>query len=267
MEKPVFLYKYRGIHNKKNLIEDHSIDALFNCYSTFSSRRNFNDLFDTKIAFKYPSPKEFKNIINRLSKSDRKFMSKYINRGKYTSDGKLFLDDFKNGMNRIIDAYAIFSLTSKNDCNLMWTHYADSHNGFCIEFKSDRILVDKIIYQPEIAKMEVSDFLLNHFQLGPKDIIGQRIKDALIKKLKEWEYEDEYRLIAAESLAKIKPEEKFTKVDYPENFVNSIIFGVRMKKEIKQFIRDNIPFEIEFKQAIEGKSRIKVQAFNPKVHL
>ena len=267
MEKPAFLYKYRSIHNKKKLIEDYSIGALFNCYSIFSSRRNFSDLFDTKIAFKYPSPKEFKNIINRLPKSDRKFMPKYINRGKYTSDGKLFLDDFKNGMNREIDTYAILSLASKNDCNLMWTHHADSHNGFCIEFKSDKMLVDKIIYQPEIAEMEVSDFLLFHFKLGPEDIIGQRIKDALIKKLKEWEYEDEYRLIAAESLAKIKPEEKFTKVPYPENFVNSIIFGVRMKKEIKQFILDNIPFETEFKQAIEGKSGIKVQAFNPKVHL
>ena len=194
-------------------------------------------------------------------------MLKYINKGSFTQNGMQFLETVKTLLNDVIDTYAIFSLSSRDDCNLMWSHYADSHFGFCIEFNSEYMQVNKIDYQDDIAELYLSDFLLFHFKLEDETVIDDRIKNLLIQKLIYWNYEDEYRIIASKSLGSIKLGENFTKIKYSAKFVNSIIFGVRMENRVKQFIMNNFPFKTDFKQAVEGKNKVKIVPFNPNRHL
>ena len=53
-------YKFRGIDKDKvksgKLHEDYAIKALFESVAIFSSRKNFNDLFDSKIDLVFPTP-------------------------------------------------------------------------------------------------------------------------------------------------------------------------------------------------------------------
>jgi hypothetical protein len=42
-------YKFRAVTETHNLAGDYALQALVNSYAVFSGRRNFNDLFDSKI--------------------------------------------------------------------------------------------------------------------------------------------------------------------------------------------------------------------------
>jgi hypothetical protein len=74
---------------------------------------------------------------------------------------------------------------------LMWSHYADSHRGVCLEFESDESPVKgwrKYIYHPV---RYVTDRRINVLELGYKDAFHQ----LLTCKSMDWAYEKERRLI------------------------------------------------------------------------
>lgn len=68
--------------------------------------------------------------------------------------------------------------------NLMWSHYAASHTGICLEFSTDNSVfshAQKIFYKPEYPR-----WLLH----------GEKLEMEILQtKSDEWKYEDEYRLI------------------------------------------------------------------------
>lgn len=152
-----------------------------------------------------------------------KFMGKYefvvnalLNEGIYFADPKCFNDPYETKMiiqkNRkrvsihdpkILNEIKIASLSEDADDYLMWSHYADGHKGFCIEYNinmknvplddiavfSDggfKILFGKVIYRNdplEISNLEASrdsyDFLKR-----------------FLHKFENWSYEKEIRAFA-----------------------------------------------------------------------
>lgn len=126
---PKYFYKYRSINDKENLKKDYAIDALINNYFIFSSRRNFNDLFDSKVDLLKPSAVELKRLINS-NKAAKKDMGNYIKKGRVTLDGEEYLEKLEIAFNELIDSYGFLSLSSNPVSNLMWSHYADSHKGY-----------------------------------------------------------------------------------------------------------------------------------------
>ncbi len=83
----------------------------------------------------------------------------------------------------------VFSLSEINNNILMWSHYAENHTGFCIEFerKDDprnflsHIMCRKVEYSREYPNL--------HRIIDLMDV-------NLFTKAKDWEYEAEWRLIA-----------------------------------------------------------------------
>ena len=57
-------YKYRAINNYKDLAEDFSLDGLLKSYAVFSGRKNFNDLFDSKIQLEYPTTEQLLSLLS-----------------------------------------------------------------------------------------------------------------------------------------------------------------------------------------------------------
>jgi hypothetical protein len=49
--------------------------------------------------------------------------------------------------------------------------------------------------------------------------------------------------------------------------VSAVIFGRRMASSAKNFIRKNLPYKAEFKQAIDMKDFIKIVPFDEHLHL
>lgn len=257
---PKFFYKYRSVSNKTNPSDDYSINALTNNQAIFSSRKNFNDLFDSKIELINPTPKEIKELSRFLKKEDRKNLSLWIEKGRFTPQGKEMIKGIEIEFNKLVDKYPFFSVSSNATSNLMWSHYAGSHTGFCIEFKSEHMPAKRVIYQKTIPKIKTLAMHRSFFGLEKGEDLGNLILVALRTKLDEWEYESEYRVHASNSFGSVPVGQGFIKIPYDPVFIESIIFGCRMSDAVKNHIKEAMPVGMKYKQAVEKMSGIEIIA-------
>lgn len=255
---PKYFYKYRAIENTEKLENDYAIDALLNNQAIFSSRTNFNDLFDSKIELIKPTPRQFKELKSIVEKTDKLLINECISKGAFTTKGLKLIEDIEDSFNQGIDSYPFLSVSKNPKSNLMWSHYANSHKGFCIEFKSEHMKADKVSYQDSIPKLNTIDMFRLHFNVIDGEEFGKHIWKSLRTKLHEWAYEDEYRFQANNSMGRIPLGKKFIKIPYAPEFVESVIFGCRMPDEIKKFIIRHMPHHVKFKQAVIRTSTIDI---------
>ncbi len=114
------------------------------------------------------------------------------------------------------------SLSKNYRHNLMWSHYANNHRGYCV-----KLSINEEDY--DIKKIFYSSHVPNYIQ-GVTDV-----KDILVHKFNDWRYEREYRLFQNES-------------EYIYNLnIREIIFGVNVSErdyvlygELIQSIDSNI---------------------------
>jgi hypothetical protein len=269
-------YKFRGIDKNKvksgKLHEDYAIKALFESVAIFSSRKNFNDLFDSKIDIVFPTPEQVLILLKmRNIKSDQKaFPKTWISNGNFTPKGTKFLNDFMENYNQLIDTYPIYCLTCDCVNNLLWAHYASDHSGFCMELEFAGVEPRKVSYQKHIASIELLDFfkpiLIKDADAGID--LGNVILDALSVKLEDWRYEQEFRLIASNQMGRLSPGQRWMPLPFPEQVkVSAVIFGRRMQTSVKNYIRKELPYKTEFRQAIEMKDFIDIVPFDENQHL
>ncbi len=114
----------------------------------------------------------------------------------------------------------IISLASRSTCPLMWSHYADQHNGVCIGYSvPDRAINDihrveyggsRLVEASDIAKM-----------LDGDDVARNRVDRAvLLRKARDWRYEREWRMIGPRGLQ-----------DSPLE-LEEVIFGMRCNSAV-----------------------------------
>jgi hypothetical protein len=206
-----FLYKYRAITNH-NLNEDYSLDALLNNYAVFSGRKNFNDLFDTKIDLINAAPKAVRDLRTRPPSKRRYEIDRCVSKGVFTNFGISYIRNLKQSINDLIDSYPIYCVSEHPDSNLLWAHYAASHTGFCLEFSFDQDeLPHEVSYQSQIASLNLLDFFEQFHELNDPEEWSSKILGSLLVKLEEWRYEKEHRWIAA--IQKIPQGQKFIKLN------------------------------------------------------
>lgn len=124
-----------------------------------------------------------------------------------------------------------FSATKNN--LLLWSHYANKHTGYCVEYDisrksniSERLF--PVIYS--LKKMK-HDVVVNNFLLDIENNCGQLYTDFLLRKSYHWLYESEWRLIVKKSdslkevngglIVKFEP-------------IKAIYFGLNMKESRKR---------------------------------
>ncbi len=219
---PKYFYKYRSIDNLDELCADNSIKGLFHNQAVFSSRKNLNDLFDSKIEMVKPIAEELEELNNLFKKARSVSVYGRLSSGELIPEGNDFIEQLIKEFNDLIDRYPFYCVSKTATNNLMWAHYADAHKGFCIEFKSEHMKADKVSYQENIPKIEIMDLV--HLSLNPSaDGLIERIWAALRTKLNEWKYEEEYRFQANNSMhgGKVPEGEKFIIIPYGPEFVES----------------------------------------------
>ena len=186
MTRPTFLYKYRKD-------EPNSLDALFSCKAIFSGRKAFNDPFDARVELVEPTLNELAHIdfVNRVSMNpDTRGTPRFVERNTLTKKGGTFLRKLCEVAENLIDSYRFLCLSANPTSTPMWAHYASNHTGFVIEFKSEFVFGDKVVYRDEITGIPLANFLAD--QRHPQ--IGIDIWEALRTKHTSWSYEEEYRI-------------------------------------------------------------------------
>ena len=245
------LYKYYPFN-------EYSLSVLSNKEVWFSKPARLNDHFDIDIDFTYlKSPSDFRYMIkvlksqNGISKEkleELKELEKEIPDQNALNEmsramNKRFRDDRKN--------WGVFCMCESPKNILMWSHYADCHRGFCIQFvrNSENDLGN-------IEKTRPVSYSYEYPSPDPYTENGmERIYDELFfTKAKGWEYEKEWRMLNEEGDIELPLAPGL-------GDISTIIFGLNMpetqRKTIKNIYSDEQ--EIKYLQAIKVKNKYKLE--------
>ena len=145
--------------------------------------------------------------------------------GKRDKEINISSDSFRESIDDLIkmkDLVGIYSLSKSCTDELLWAHYANNHQGFCIEYDLKTLI--------SFQHNDYSKFDIEYRNYPPKlnlnDIIKSEDSISFIRKLigvksKRWDYEKEIRVIT--------PESGLQNYDY--RALKAIYFGLRMPKE------------------------------------
>lgn len=126
----------------------------------------------------------------------------------------------------------IFSLPTSFIHKLLWAHYANSHRGFCVEYELEKLL-DNHVYENKYSFPVI--YSSTPLELGLTDIPSLSKNNNLIQKLfgcklKDWEYEEEYRIVT----------DDFGRYSYDFKAVEAIYFGLKMSDSQKESIMNRL---------------------------
>ncbi len=178
---------------------------------------------------------------------------------------------FRDGLDKTL---GILSLSEINDNVLMWSHYANSHKGFVLEFNSEHEFFDQRkndrdqarVLRKVIYKNERPEIILYDPSYSESEFINYFIENIILTKHEKWSYENEWRMAhmlkAAAKNFNISGEDIYL-FHFPVDAITSITFGSRMSDEMKKSIirlveNDNEMNAISFFQADLDMKNYKV---------
>lgn len=121
---------------------------------------------------------------------------------------------------------------------LMWSHYADNHKGFMVEFKFGSFENEAYLEMPLVVKYSNKFPAIEIPATDPSTWVGidthDVIKNAFCSKSTNWKYEKEFRLIKS----KYKIDEMATQIEkFKPCMLNSIILGAKIEPHYENKIR------------------------------
>ncbi|MEJ2609114.1 MAG: DUF2971 domain-containing protein, partial [Candidatus Thiodiazotropha sp.] len=91
----------------------------------------------------------------------------------------------------------VFSMASKWNSPLMWSHYADEHKGICVEYDISNAACKKpkpVDYEGErgIALSKISEYVI----YSSSDALNEIEQKYFYTKANQWNYEEEWRFVS-----------------------------------------------------------------------
>ncbi|NUN24385.1 MAG: DUF2971 domain-containing protein [Candidatus Jettenia caeni] len=221
---PDVVYKYYSFN-------EYSLDALLTNRVWLSKPSSFNDPFDCALT---------RDIIAHNKERDAYFEAMRSMPGKEKDMSAISrapvpewvlsvgISDLRNKL----DSIGVCSFSEQNKSILMWSHYADRHRGFCIEYdcsygSSLHSELQRVEYANRIPLITIKDY--NRSDNEKKKAYVARLA---ILKSPEWSYEKEWRLVKEYNNAYY---ERMLKI-------KAVYFGARMpddkRLEIMELIKD-----------------------------
>ena len=224
---PKYLYKYRSLHTPADvkhtaeIFEDHTL--------YLAAAEQYNDPFECRFKFNFRASTivkawKFAEVIKRqddsISEEEAMEQATMLARGPQTPQMER---NITLGMVKLIrTTMGILSVTEERDPILMWSHYADSHRGVCLQFDTSVGKPTNILRTAMPVRYRNEIPVLDYFT-GPELDMAY---DTAARKSEVWEYEHEWRTI--------RPDAARTRVSFPSEALSGVILG----KEISQDNRD-----------------------------
>lgn len=275
MEKqthPSKLYKFHSFN-------ENALSSLINEAVWFSKSEHLNDPYEVINLNQHISDKDYEKAwrkrlgsLNFPNNTKEKELKKLISE----KDNRI-----KNGLLMIskgMRAIGLYCLTDYPENILMWSHYADSHKGFCIEYKvtPKHILrrnnyIRKVSYtkrypqlsaldfmpcgECDICKMSNSITLENQFQCRS---IGKSFDKLIGSKAKDWMYEKEYRIAYEGGPGEKKLPGFMRAFEEIGLAMSAIICGPKMPDNQRETLRKILQNKVEIRNAQLSKGEYKM---------
>lgn len=213
------LYKYISLYPKKDntfilenkdsiKLNEHTMNLLTKGELYFSNPDEFNDPFDCWIPFSQEKPNQealnsIKNSTIRNIKLEAQNYSETLN----------FLKARRTIQSKFLSKIRIFCLSKTNNNILMWSHYAQNHEGICVGIKTKKLTkitqslklnfgkINKSLQTEESTINGVArkvEYGINNKMLHPfnknTSIFNRENLKYFYHKSNYWEYEKEYRI-------------------------------------------------------------------------
>jgi Protein of unknown function (DUF2971) len=189
-EQADYLYKYRSLEGPGRLYTER---LLVHNEVYFASPAKFNDPFDSKARISgCGTDRQFRKHHLKLLTDKEPGLSeearlakveKIIRSGKHR-DPSAYESITKN-TKADVDELGVFCLTEHPDSILMWSHYASSHSGFCIQLRRKDIL----------SRCEKVRYSRNYPIIVYPGSDDNNLDKWLLTKAACWKYEAEWRKI------------------------------------------------------------------------
>ncbi|WP_422442924.1 DUF2971 domain-containing protein [Vibrio harveyi] len=219
----------------KPVISGLASDSYIDAYM----KENLDSMVDSELS-KLPKhirsqiPKsEFQKLAKLYVKNNSEVFKTVINKAKVHVSAAL-----TETSNELI---GVLSLTEKADNLLMWSHYAESHSGYCIGFKSDHSFFNrKRSEKDEFYHLRKVHYLPDRPSKAMVDMNGT---DMFLLKSDVWEYEQEWRMCAAlpdadSIISEVDP--PIHLFNFPADLIEEVIIGVNAKASLTENILKTI---------------------------
>ena len=278
-----------------------AVSVLNNCTLRWTTPRTLNDPYDVQfdlhiegdraavkeaalgklwVAHYGNTPSEPGNILGAIIKALRGRFPK-LSREEFDREfgeaidesldaGERALPRFQAEMREQFKSSKILCLTSEPCSNLMWTHYADSHNGVVLKFRSVRELdscwcmAKPMNYVAAMPRLLDTDFLADLLSGAAKMIPDVLVDRMIYTKSTEWEYEREWRIYSGDGR---NPAADYEDIPFHPLELEALIFGCRTSREIRlnlmEVVRANYPYARLFEiQLADREFNLRIEPLN-----
>lgn len=253
---PKKLYKYQSCN-------EYALNNLRRRSFWFSKPQNFNDPFDCNINLQLGDLTEenFELLFNwarEVAPDKKDFEEKYHSEGKVTKSfqNKVF-EGSRNATALLLEKrfsdVGVTCFSEINDDILMWSHYASSHQGICLEFdttKSPFVRTNNPDKDSAIEKVDYSD---SYPIISPKQIVSNQLPSLpqylLTRKSSHWSYEKEWRLFSTQGNIKLA---------YEKTALTGVYLGCKITAENKEIIKSILGDAIPIYEMQRSTTEFKV---------
>lgn len=192
----------------------------------WSNPFDFNDPFDcnpviSKISSRAEKLEIGKKLYSRYDKSSNRAQRRAsLSRSRFTksrSFSSLTNNAFKNSLN----STAVLCLSKVHNCPLMWSHYGNSHRGYCLEF--EELFEPYSFFGFDVRYSDERPTLT----LPAYEQVDQLI-NVVLTKSRIWEYENERRMIDTQNGAGERA--------FPPHALTGIFLGAKITGEDREFV-------------------------------
>ena len=234
--RPMYFYKYTCIDDTPDKdgsfpYRKHSSSIFKHNELNFRSASQFNDPFDCQFQVEFGGSKHDRT---KFSETILKEQDPHLNRKELRSRARKeakdlrdsdFVSNVRDEMRQTIETWGICCLSRVRNDILMWSHYANNHQGFCLEFSNDL----HVIYLNRTEKRRVPHSITYSPHYPVADLVSSTgLLEAILTKAKQWDYEKEWRI----TIPGRKGPHRF-----PPQCLTGVIFGCRMSDMHKDLIR------------------------------
>lgn len=216
------LYKYRAINNfTEQIIRDNKL--------YFANAEELNDPFDCRPVMTFTGIEE--DYIQYLNNYHRREGSPKLSKAeqdKVRRNCRAIYDALEVANKELIQNCGVCSMSELNNCTMMYSHYADSHCGLCLEFSipEDNNIgelrpVDYMDTFPEINQRDLPNALDPQTDASVIEVWAEKLfTRTYFSKASAWAYERECRWLRRSPGL----------VEVPSNLLTGAILGCRISQ-------------------------------------
>lgn len=184
------LYKYCSFD-----VNDYSLNNLLNSRVYLKNPNKFNDPFDSLYSIVVDKNTVLDDALNTLKLTNNEDTYRRIkeeiekNKSKVLNTlDTMMSESVINECNSYRNKTWVTCFSEVYDSILMWSHYADNHTGFCIEYDFSKAFQNISILSPVL-------YIDKLYNISEHTFNGKGLMVSSLLKSSEWKYEKEWRLV------------------------------------------------------------------------